>query len=86
MKLLDNSAATRKTPGKKTGVMGKGKSHIKGRPEDSNAMDADGSCRTHLLFAGRGGDETSPTSGSPSILQAMFGGGTWGRRPGEVLP
>jgi len=87
---LDSSAAARKAPGKKTGVMGKGKSHQRGRPDDpgngSNNFSSDGDAnyRTHLLFAGRGGEDTSQGggSGSPSILQAMFGGGAWGRRSG----
>ena len=46
-------------------------------------MDPDAPYRTHLLFPGRGGDETSPDgrgpAGSPSLLQGIFGG-SWGKK------
>jgi hypothetical protein len=46
-------------------------------------MDPDAPYRTHLLFPGRGGDESSPDgrgpSGSPSLLQGIFGG-SWGKK------
>jgi hypothetical protein len=50
-------------------------------------MDQDATYRTHLLFPGRGGDETSPDgrpAGSPSLLQAVFGG-SWARRSGKWI-
>ena len=88
---LDSAAAGRKSAGRKTGFMGKGKSHHRGRPDDSNTdhsssnilnMDPDAPYRTHLLFPGRSGEDNADgrgPSGSPSLLQAVFGG-SWGKK------
>jgi len=92
--ISESSAGSRKSSSKKSGFMAKSKSHHRGRVEDTSNtdhltpnVDLDLPSRPNGLFQGKvlGSDETSPegrVSGSPSLLQAVFGG-SWSRRAGK---